>query len=302
MSDFPLLLANENGVSRRTVQRWCETGKVPGAYRTKGGHWRLRKPRGGIKKNGKYDDNITGFVMRYTSDAGSKPPIPDFMLVNAAMRWVATQLAARCGLNPAPLTAEEARTFEWAKMILEVEYEKQMNELTASQEFNDALEFSTVGKGICDDDRLPKALKDIPRQERSRVVLKHFKDLEKRDPEKFRHLIGERDPETGVIRPTPMLELISERVYDAIRERHGMLMVKAEKLRLNKRKVTRASLARELGISVATLYRQFKLEKIRLACEPPCEPLPIAQPSQSTAAKKTVTINYNDEEFRDEGF
>jgi hypothetical protein len=27
---------------QRTIRRWCEKGLVPGAYRTKGGHWRIR--------------------------------------------------------------------------------------------------------------------------------------------------------------------------------------------------------------------------------------------------------------------
>jgi predicted DNA-binding transcriptional regulator AlpA len=32
------------GISRRTFERWCARGDVPGAYRTRGGHWRVRKP------------------------------------------------------------------------------------------------------------------------------------------------------------------------------------------------------------------------------------------------------------------
>jgi hypothetical protein len=31
------------GICRRTFQRWCARGDVPGAYRTRGGHWRVRK-------------------------------------------------------------------------------------------------------------------------------------------------------------------------------------------------------------------------------------------------------------------
>jgi hypothetical protein len=38
-------IANEKGVSVRTVQRWFEAGKFKGVYRTNGGHWRFRKPR-----------------------------------------------------------------------------------------------------------------------------------------------------------------------------------------------------------------------------------------------------------------
>lgn len=36
-------IAADWGVSQRTVRRWCERGLLPGAYRTKGGHWRIRK-------------------------------------------------------------------------------------------------------------------------------------------------------------------------------------------------------------------------------------------------------------------
>jgi len=130
MSDFPLLLASEMGVSRRTVQRWCEAGKVPGAYRTKGGHWRLRKPR--IKRNGKwnYDENITEFVIRYTSDGGYfPPPIPNSLLVDAVKKWI-----RRLQKNPAPLTAEEAGTLEWARTIIDRQTADEMEQLTASQE------------------------------------------------------------------------------------------------------------------------------------------------------------------------
>jgi hypothetical protein len=44
----------------RTIRRWCQLGRVPGAYQTKGGHWRIRgkdllclKPRiDGFARNG----------------------------------------------------------------------------------------------------------------------------------------------------------------------------------------------------------------------------------------------------------
>lgn len=44
MSHLPGILAKELGVSTRTFERWCKQGDVPGAYRTRGGHWRIRKP------------------------------------------------------------------------------------------------------------------------------------------------------------------------------------------------------------------------------------------------------------------
>jgi excisionase family DNA binding protein len=36
-------LALQLGKSERTVRRWCDRGLIPGAYRTKGGHWRIPK-------------------------------------------------------------------------------------------------------------------------------------------------------------------------------------------------------------------------------------------------------------------
>ncbi len=44
MADFQRTIADWMGVSLRTVRRWCERGELPGAYATKGGHWRIRRP------------------------------------------------------------------------------------------------------------------------------------------------------------------------------------------------------------------------------------------------------------------
>src|SRR4029453_6287431 len=40
---LPAYLRKNFGISRRTFERWCARGDVPGAYRTRGGHWRVRK-------------------------------------------------------------------------------------------------------------------------------------------------------------------------------------------------------------------------------------------------------------------
>jgi hypothetical protein len=42
--NLPTYLQRWFGISRRTFERWCVRGDVPGAYRTRGGHWRVRKP------------------------------------------------------------------------------------------------------------------------------------------------------------------------------------------------------------------------------------------------------------------
>ena len=41
---LPAYLQRRFGICRRTFERWCAQGDVPGAYRTRGGHWRVRKP------------------------------------------------------------------------------------------------------------------------------------------------------------------------------------------------------------------------------------------------------------------
>ena len=37
----PADVARILGVNARTVKRWAEAGKLPGAFRTPGGHWRI---------------------------------------------------------------------------------------------------------------------------------------------------------------------------------------------------------------------------------------------------------------------
>jgi AcrR family transcriptional regulator len=45
MSVMPLIIARKLNKHPRTIRRWCELGLIPGAYRTKGGHWRIRRFR-----------------------------------------------------------------------------------------------------------------------------------------------------------------------------------------------------------------------------------------------------------------
>jgi hypothetical protein len=233
MSDFPMFLAKQLGVSRRTVTRWCEARKVPGAYRTKGGHWRGRRPRGRrITKT----DKITALVLPHV-----------FLYVEARAKKKMLYRSPPPHSQPPktmePIT-ERLNWLRWRLATLEWRLVAKMEELTASPEFDHAVEYSIVAKEISHDDmRDPMDLKD-------------------RDPEKFRALIGDRDPETKHVRPTPMREFISERAYDAIRKRDGMLMVKAKNLGLN---MTSASLARELKISVATLYRRYGRAAVKRA-------------------------------------
>jgi hypothetical protein len=266
MSDFPLLLAKELGLSRRSVQRLCEARKVPGGYRTKGGHWRLRRPT--LKRRwGRYDDRIIDFVMRYTSGEGYTPARePDFVLAKKIVQW-----AERRASNPPAPSADEAKriisALEWAKMVLEQEMEKELEALTASKEFNDAVEFSLVANEISDDDTVAgvrHSPQDSPKMRRERCY-ERIRSLKERDLEKYNFLYR-----------TPILKMIHPRAYEAVETPERILRVKAEKLRLNMRRVTPASLADELKISVATLYRRYGRILVRQACQerPVCDEAP----------------------------
>jgi hypothetical protein len=261
MSDFPLLLASEIGVTRRTVTRWCAAGKVPGAYRTKGGHWRLRKPRRETCW-GRYDDKIVEFVVRYTRVPGDPLSARQAAQLNKIALWLdrnklipaAASIIRRLvqGDNDTP------PSFDW-------QFAEAMERLIDGKQFTNALEFSLVAEGISDDDKLPMGWENISIQERGRVIRQHFEDLKDRDPKKY-DLLTQRD----------MLKMMKPRAYEATATRVGMLMIKAAKLRLNMREVTPENLANELRISQATLYRRYGQEAVRRACRPVpmCDELP----------------------------
>jgi hypothetical protein len=68
-------IANEERVSKRTVQRRCASGKEPGMCRTKGGHWRLRKRRKRQKQQ--FSSSSFSSVPRLTHFLpDSQPPFP----------------------------------------------------------------------------------------------------------------------------------------------------------------------------------------------------------------------------------
>lgn len=136
-------------------------------------------------------------------------------------------------------------------MVVHRIYETGMDELTARKDFNDELEFSMDARGI-------------PAEDSGRRGLMTLQD---RDPEKFSYLIGVRDLKTGVIKPTPILEMIHPRAREAMGLRTGKLMVKANKLRLDQQEVTPALLADELGISLSTLYQRFGRTSVKRACQ-----------------------------------
>jgi hypothetical protein len=149
MSDLLGLVASEMRVSRRTVQRWCAAGKVPGAYRTKGGHWRVRKPRGRFKKV----DKIAELVMRHFLE------------------------------SPRPLRRLSRRE-RWELRLADLQWRlaDQGEKLASSPEFNHALEFSKVLTGVTDDDMREITQRD-PAERWRRIM-----ELKERDEEKWRFL------------------------------------------------------------------------------------------------------------------
>lgn len=262
MSDFPLLLASLIGVSRRTVTRWCATGKVPGAYRTRGGHWRLRKPRRETCW-GKYDDKIVEFIVRYTSVPGQSLSARQAKQMSKIMQWLDGNKFVPAAASI--LRRLVRRTADNNLLTVDWEFAEEMEKLSTSKEFNDALEFSSVAKEISEDDKLPMGWERVPIQERGRVMRQHFEDLKDRDPEKYRFLT-EQD----------MRKMIHPWAYKATATPRVILEVHRLRLILNRQDVTPSNLARESKISRSTLYRRFGRDPVKHACRPEqaCAELP----------------------------
>jgi hypothetical protein len=255
MSDFPLLLASEMGVTRRTVTRWCEAGKVPGAYRTKGGHWRLRKSRRLATCRRRYDDKIIEFVVRYSSVPGSPVSAGQARLLNKIMLWLdQNKLLA---ITASILGQLVRRPEENALPSIDWDFADEIEKLIDSKDFNNELEFSLVAGGISEDDKFPMGCERIPSQKRVSLIRQHFRDLKDRDLKKY-DLLTQRD----------FAKVMHPLAYKAIATHDRILKIKAAKLKLNMRDVTPQNLARELKISLATLYRQYGREAVRRACRP----------------------------------
>ena len=153
---------------------------------------------------------------------------------------------------------------EWLKAFLESHYAEEMEALAATPEFNNALEFSVLARGICDDDTVAgvrHSPQDSPKMRRERCY-ERIRNLKERDLEKYNFLYR-----------TPILKMIHPRAFEAVETPERILRVKAAKLRLNMGLVTPTSLAGELKISVATLYRRYGRTLVRQACQerPVCD-------------------------------
>jgi hypothetical protein len=185
--NLPAYLQQRFGICRRTFERWCARGDVPGAYRTRGGHWRVRNPTWAAVRSllSRPRDKTRRDEVRRAIVDYPFPPIP----------W-------------GPLDTVLASKF-W---------------LAANR--------------ISEEDFL-----DL--------------DLKQRDPEKY-HFLWEKPV---VPRPRWFFEAINDPQYAPA--------ITAVMIRVNGRTVTSSALARELGVSVNTLYRRYGQREIRRVCQEP---------------------------------
>ena len=83
---------------------------------------------------------------------------------------------------------------EWLKAFLESHFAEEMEALAATPEFNSALEFSILARGISDDDTatgVRHSPQDSPKMRRERCY-ERIRSLKERDPEKYNFLIERR--------------------------------------------------------------------------------------------------------------
>jgi len=202
--NLPVYLQRCFNISRRTFERWCARGDVPGAYRTRGGHWRVRNPAWATVKSRLFHRSIT-------------------------RRDKVWRAIIDCPFNPSnvyPSAQDLARDRAETK-------------------------FSMAAYGGCTE----RDVWDV--------------NLDERDPEKCRFLNGppRRHP----------------RALEAMNDPLFALKFAGYEMRLNGEEVTRASLARALGVCVSTLYRRYGRREIWKVCQE--QPLYVVE----SLGKKTPT-------------
>jgi len=200
-SELPGLLGylrHHLGISRRTFERWCARGDVPGAYRTRGGHWRVRKPSWATVKT-----------------------------------WMMDQLR----------TKAQTRRDRVKRAIVSYPLPRATRESPPEQQLA-ARKLQLAAYEITEED-----VRDL--------------NLKERDPEKH-HILWEKSP------PPP----IPPWAWKAATDPRHASAIAAFMMRLNGSKVTGATLARALGMSVATLYRRYGKEKISETCSADTELAP----------------------------
>ena len=186
---LPAYLQRRFSICRRTFERWCARGDVPGAYRTRGGHWRVRKATKAMVKSFFLRPRATtrrDKVRDAIVDYPFVPPELDFDLL--------------------------ARHSAAVKLML-------------------------ASYGIREEDIWDP-------------------DLGERDPDKCHMLWGKSPP---TLHPGTL---------QAVNDPQRAPAIAAVMMRVNGRKVTIASLACALHVSVATLYRRYGKQEIRRVCAP----------------------------------
>src|SRR5262249_52644268 len=145
-------------------------------------HWRLRKPRPETCWE-RYDDKIVEFVVRYTPVPGDPVSARQAEQLGRIMRWLDEKklvpaAASILGRLVRRRADDTPPTIDW-------QFAEEMEKLINRKDFNDALEYSVVAKGICEDDKLPMDWEKVPIEGKGRVLRQHFEDLKDRDPEKY---------------------------------------------------------------------------------------------------------------------
>ena len=186
---LPTYLQRCFGICRRTFERWCARGDVPGAYRTQGGHWRVRRP-------GK--TMINSYLLR-------------------PRRKTRRDLVAHAIIDY-PFGPSDPRDFD--RLVHRVA----------------AVKLTLSAHGISEEDI-------------------HDRNLKERDAKKY-YLLWEELPST-----------LHPDIVTAINDPQRAPAVAATLMRVNGRKVTEATLARELGMSVDTLHRRYDKRELRRVCE-----------------------------------
>jgi hypothetical protein len=197
---LPAYLQKHFGICRRTFERWCARGDVPGAYRTRGGHWRVRKHTNAMFES----------MMHHRTKT---------------RRDEVRNAIVFCPRYPSKILRE----------VLDGTLQPRIAEA----------KFTLAAHGITEADIRDKKLKE-------------------RDPEKYNFLWKTSPP------------IRHPRAHEAVKERP--LHTAAYLLRrYNGMKITREAVARDLGVSVNTLYRRYGQRAVRVACE---EPVSLPPPSR----------------------
>lgn len=210
--------------NERTVRRWCERGDVPGAYRTKGGHWRLRRPSAKALRFSSRDDSRAARLAQIV--ASLKPAvIRGLKVLTDISDWNEIRGSA-FGCNKRASAFVNLSLAQIQTLAIGVGF-------TECRQIGKAIECSWILRG------------EIPGE-------CDVEELRLRNPELYRKVCYE-----------PLAEFILPEAWRAIDQQSAPLFLAMKKLEIKDEPMTPQAVARQLGISVATLYRQFKPQQLK---------------------------------------